>query len=147
MLNNENLFYLLKGKAMIKEWLITAAILLTIIFISIKKLGLQIFLEKVLEGLGIIIGGVMALTGLVQIYATFEGFELLIGNILISGFLSFFVGGMPILGAIAGAYGAYNAWNWTLFWSIGLFAIPYAIVFLYLGLGYFLDKVMPFKED
>ncbi len=60
---------------MIKEWLITTAILLTIIFISIKKLGLQIFLEKVLEGLGIIIGGVMALTGLVQIYATFEGIE------------------------------------------------------------------------
>ena len=102
---------------MIKEWLITTAILLTIIFISIKKLGLQIFLVKVLEGLGLIIGGVMALTGLVQIYATFAGLELLIGNILISGFLSFLLGGMPLLGAIAGAYGAYNAWNWTLFFS------------------------------
>ncbi len=110
-------------------------------------LGLQNFLLKVVEGLGAIISVVMALTGFVQIYATFVGLELWIGNILISGFLSFLLGGMPLLGAIAGGYGAYNAWNWSLFWSIGLFAIPYGIILLYLALGYFLDKVMPMKED
>jgi len=61
--------------------------------------------------------------GFVQMAALFAGLETWWGlPWILSGPISLFVGQLPILGSVVGAFGAVQAWGWSWTWAIALFA-------------------------
>ena len=75
--------------------------------------------------------------GLVQLLAVWDGVEYLFGfdsffGSFVAFFVSLFLAYIPIVGSLAGVYGAVNVWDWSLVKSLLLFFwyVPVVIVWV-----------------
>jgi hypothetical protein len=74
--------------------------------------------------------------GFAQLFAIMAGLEYALGlNWFFAGVLVLLVTYVPLIGSIAGVYGAVNVWNWGLLQAIALFFwyVPVAILVYAVG--------------
>lgn len=90
-----------------------------------------------MRGLGAIAGIAFFAMGWLQIAAMFTGVSRALDLGFILNFLAcIFVSYVPILGTVAGIWGATTDWHWHWYWACLLFLWPYAIyVAVILGVG------------
>lgn len=76
---------------------------------------------------------------LIQVLATIDGIKLALGmEGLLAAFLAFFLGGLPVVGALTGLYGAVYAWGWSFLQASVLF-----LWFLPVGLAVIIASLLP----
>lgn len=69
------------------------------------------------------------LVGIVQLFAIIEGIKYASGlGSFFSAFMALIITYIPVVGSIAGVYGAVNVWDWSI-WQAG------ALFFWYLPVG------------
>ena len=72
--------------------------------------------------------------GIIQLFAIARGFSFALGIPEFVGFLlAFFLTWIPLIGTVAGVYGAIAVWGWWWVWAVFLFAWPYLVGIAYFG--------------
>jgi hypothetical protein len=81
----------------------------------------------------VFVGIAYLVVGVVQFFAIVDGVSFGLG---IHSFFGFIIAGLityiPLIGSLAGVYGAVNAWDWTIWQSLALFFwyVPVLVVLL-----------------
>jgi hypothetical protein len=68
------------------------------------------------------------LVGLVQLFAIIAGIDYALGwGTVVSAIIALFITYIPIIGSVAGMYGAVNVWDWSI-WQAGVLFFWYVPV-------------------
>lgn len=79
--------------------------------------------------------------GFAQLFAIMDGVEYATG---IGGFFVFFIAifttYIPLLGSVAGVYGAVNVWDWSIWQAGALFFWYIPVFFIFIAISAFSEK-------
>src|SRR2546427_10797530 len=94
------------------------------------------------EKLGCLAAIVYAAVGFVQVLAIIDAIRIWLGiPWILAAFLSLIIGYIPLVGTIAGIYGATSAWGWNLGWAIALFFGAFVISIAAVAVGGVSDRL------
>ena len=79
--------------------------------------------------------------GFVQFFAVWDGVELFFGaNSFFAFLIALFLNYIPLVGSVAGVYGAINVWDWSLVKSLLLFFWYVPVYIAFIGYAFVADR-------